>query len=133
MKLRIIDDRPFIVIQKGKRETVLTPDEIVEQATLAIDAAKKQLPELANRKLREQDRLEDLLISGCSTRSAKQALIDLGEMEAEQHSAIDEAKGQIDAVFSILDSYRADQILRESQEQIAALCKPFDDFLGENK
>lgn len=133
MEIRTIDNQPFIVLQKGKRELVLPPTEVVAAARKRIADGQAMLQSLASTRAVQQDRLEGALLDGRSTAPARKELATVIELEADQAREIDSATNEIAQVTALIDQHRADELALEDQRKVAALCKPLTDFLKDHQ
>lgn len=132
-QLKVIDGQPFIATRVGKRDQLQPPAEVISAAHKRITDAKTMLTSLAVSRAEQQDRLEDVLLGGGSTKGARKELETIAELESDQVREIDHAIRDIDEVERLVDDHRAEQIERADIATTVALCQPLDDFLKENQ
>lgn len=133
MELRTVDGKTRIVTKEGKKELVQTLDQFIAQAEKRIHDAKAMLQNLAFTRAEQQSRLEDALLSGISTTPARKELATIAELIDDQDKEVTEAQHDIAEVNALIDRDRAQQIYQQDAEAVAALVKPFTDFLQEHR
>ena len=129
MELRIIDGKPFIVTRSGKKETTYQPGDVVTTARQRLKDAREMTTSLEGSTAEAQRGLEAALLQGKPTAAFRAELAQIKELQADQAHEIVDAEGDIAMVGQLLDHHRATQIRLADADAIAALLKPFTDFL----
>lgn len=129
MQLKIIKGAPHIVNMEGKKEICQTPADAIKQASKRISDAEFMLQNLEHTRSKEQDRLEDALVSGISTAPARKELAVVAELQADQEREITDAQADIAAIERLIDQHRADELLQASLANVQTLIAPFQTFL----
>lgn len=129
MELRIIDSKPFIVTRAGKKETLHQPGDVVATARQRLEDAQEMTTRLERSTADAQSGLEAALLQGKPTAAFRAELAQIKELLADQAHEIVDAEGDIAMVGQLLEHHRATQIRLADADAIAALLKPFTDFL----
>ena len=129
MELRIIDGKPFIITRRGKAETATPTADVVAQARLRIQDAKHMLASLEQSKAEAQTSLEAALLKGEPAAPYRAEIANITELARDQAHEISDATADIEGGHQVLDHYKATQIRLADADALAALIKPFDNFL----
>ena len=131
MELRFIKDVPCIITYRGKAETATPTADVVAQARQRINDAKDMLTSLQRSKAEAQAGLEAALLQGKPTAPYRAELANVAELEIYQANEISDSTANIAAVHQQLDHHAAARIRLADADAIAALIKPFEEFLLE--
>ena len=98
-------------------------------ANQRIEVAKNILIGLESTKREAQASLENAFLDGRATNASRNELLKVEELFNDAIRDIEDATNQIANCNKRVDEHRADQIYQHDAEVVAAMCKPFDDFL----
>ena len=129
MELRIIDGKPFIITRRGKAETATPTADVVAQARLRIQDAQHMLASLKQSKAEAQTGLEAALLKGEPAAPYRAEIANITELASDQAHEISDATADIASVHQVLDHHKAAQLRLADADALAALVKPFTDFL----
>lgn len=133
MELRIIDGQPIIITRAGKKETATPASDVVAQARQRIKNAEDMLVSLQRSTAEAQVALQAALLQGSPTAPYRAEISNVDELEIDQRHEISDATADISHVHLLLDQQAADRIRQSDAAAIAALVKPFADFIQENQ
>lgn len=133
MELRYIQDVPCIITRRGKMETATATADVVAQARQRIQDAQHMLTSLEQSTREAQRGLEAALLQGAPAAPHRLELANITELIADQQHEISDATADIAAVHQLLDHHAATRIRLADADAIAALVKPFTDFLETQK
>lgn len=133
MELRILDKKSFIAFKNGKHEVVKPPEQVIAGAQQEIASARAIVADLRDKEQATQQRLESALLS---LESTVQHRVDLDtiaqEIKAAEHDAA-QARALITEVDALVDEHVAAAIRQEDADRLAAVLKPFVDFLQKDQ
>lgn len=129
MELRIIDGQPFVITRAGKKETATPAAEVVATSRQRLKDAREMLVCLEQSTGDAQRGLESALLRGEPTATFRAELANIAELVSDQQLEITDANGDIAHIHQLRDQHAATQIRLADADAIAALIKPFTDFL----
>lgn len=133
MELRYVQDVPCIITRRGKIETATATADVVAQARQRVKDAQEMLVSLQRSKADAQAGLEAALLQGNPTAPYRAELANITELAIDQEHEVNDATADIAAVHQLLDHHAATRIRLADADALAALVKPFTDFLGTQK
>lgn len=134
MQLRYIQNVPCIIIRVGTKLEKVTPTaDVVAQARQRVNDAEAMLASLVQSTAEAQASLEAALLKGNPTAPHRTELKNITELVADQRHEISQANADIAQVHQLLDHHAATRIRLADSDALAALVKPFSDFLETQK
>lgn len=133
MQIRVIDGKLFIATKTGKRELFLTPEQVIADAQQEVTRARAIVADLRDKEQATQSLLESALLS---LEPTSQHRLDLGaiaeEIKAHERDAA-QARAVIAQVDNLVDEHTAAAIRQDDADRLAAVLKPFVDFLQQEQ
>ena len=133
MELRIIDGKPIIITRRGKVETATPTADVVAQARLRIQDAQHMLASLKQSTAEAQPGLEAALLKGEPAAPYRAEIANITELASDQAHEISDATADISGVHLVIDHHKATQLKLADADALAALVKPFTDFLEKQR
>jgi len=129
MEVRIIDGKLFVANKQGKRETFLTPEQVIAGAQQEITNARAIVADLRDKEQATQQRLESALLA---LEPTSQHRVDLAaileEIKAHERDAA-QARAVIAQVDELVDAHTTATIRQADADRLAAVLAPFTNFL----
>jgi chromosome segregation ATPase len=131
MDVRLIDNTPFFVQMTGKRETFLTPGEIIDAAKREIADCQHRLSGLSEAEQRLQSKIREALLTADPTDKLRSELAELHTEARAFRGDLADAEKAIRDVRAALDRIEIDAINQADASRLAAMTTPFDIILKE--
>jgi hypothetical protein len=133
MKIQLIDGQPFIATRNGKRETIQTLADLMNDAHQIIRAANRVINGLRSAEQDAQKQSEGAVLNLVDASPHRSELLAIRAEIANHERDIREAHSGMIEARSLIDQHAAATIRQADKDRLNQLITPFNNTLKEHQ